>query len=80
MDRPGVARWTGREINALREALRKTVRGFATAIGVSDRMVSKWEKGGENITPRPGNDDGRGGDRTGRGRAGRAGKGHWAAP
>ncbi|MDT0459373.1 SUMF1/EgtB/PvdO family nonheme iron enzyme [Streptomyces sp. DSM 41527] len=55
MDRPGVARWTGREINALREAMRKTVRGFAAAIGVSDRMVSKWEKGGENITPRPGN-------------------------
>lgn len=35
--------------------MRKTVRGFAAAIGVSDRMVPKGERGGENITPRPGN-------------------------
>ncbi|GAB7032575.1 SUMF1/EgtB/PvdO family nonheme iron enzyme [Streptomyces sp. NPDC021749] len=55
MDRPGVARWTGRETKALRLAMRMTVRGFAAGIGVSDRMVSKWERGGENITPRPGN-------------------------
>lgn len=42
-------------LSRLREAMRKTVRGFVAAIGVSDRMVSKGEKGGENITPRPGN-------------------------
>lgn len=55
MNGQGVARWTGRETAALRVALRRTVRAFAADIGVSDRMVSKWESGGEQITPRPGN-------------------------
>ncbi|MCP3821507.1 SUMF1/EgtB/PvdO family nonheme iron enzyme [Streptomyces sp. A3M-1-3] len=47
-----VVRWTGRETRALREAKRMTVRAFAAHIGVSDRMVSKWERGGEAIAPR----------------------------
>ncbi|MCC3772991.1 hypothetical protein [Streptomyces sp. UNOC14_S4] len=31
------------------------MRNFAAEIGVSDRMVSKWERGGANVTPRQGN-------------------------
>ncbi len=30
-----------------------SVREFAAHLGVSDRMVSKWEAGGEGIRPRP---------------------------
>jgi len=45
--------WTGREVRALREARRVSVRAFAAHLGVSDRMVSKWEAGGEGIRPRP---------------------------
>jgi hypothetical protein len=30
-----------------------SVREFARHLGVSDRMVSKWEAGGEAIRPRP---------------------------
>jgi hypothetical protein len=30
-----------------------SVREFAAHLGVSDRMVSKWEAGGESIRPRP---------------------------
>jgi hypothetical protein len=30
-----------------------TVREFAAHLGVSDRMVSKWEAGGSAIRPRP---------------------------
>ncbi|MFG2003446.1 SUMF1/EgtB/PvdO family nonheme iron enzyme [Spirillospora sp. NPDC048911] len=47
-----VQRWTGREIRALRDAGRHTLLDFAAKLGVSERMVSKWEAGGENITPR----------------------------
>ena len=43
----------GVEIRALRLAKRMTVRGFASFLGVSDRMVSKWEIGGAAISPRP---------------------------
>ncbi|RLV09996.1 DNA-binding protein [Streptomyces griseocarneus] len=50
-----VERWTGREARLLRLAGRMTVRKFAAEIGVSDRMISKWEGGGANITPRQGN-------------------------
>ncbi|MBD0744955.1 SUMF1/EgtB/PvdO family nonheme iron enzyme [Streptomyces sp. CBMA152] len=50
-----VVRWTGRETRVLRLAQRMTVRTFAAAIGVSDRMVSKWEKGGATVEPRPAN-------------------------
>ena len=50
---PTVTRWTGVEVRGLRVALRHGVRGFADYLGVSDRMVSKWEAGGAMITPRP---------------------------
>src|SRR6266480_7577021 len=48
-----VRRWSGRETRALREALRMTVREFAARLGASDRAVSNWEAGGENVHPRP---------------------------
>jgi DNA-binding transcriptional regulator YiaG len=48
-----VARWSGREVRALREARRMSIREFAAHLGVSDRMVSKWEAGGAAIRPRP---------------------------
>jgi DNA-binding transcriptional regulator YiaG len=48
-----VLRWSGVEVRALREARRMSVREFAEHLGVSDRMVSKWEAGGERIHPRP---------------------------
>src|SRR5262249_21211025 len=38
-----VERWTGAEAHALREALRKTVRGYAEYLGVAPRTVAKWE-------------------------------------
>lgn len=43
-------RWGAPEIRALREAMRLSVRQFADHLGVSDRMVSKWESGS---IPRP---------------------------
>ncbi|MFJ1756639.1 NB-ARC domain-containing protein [Kitasatospora sp. NPDC088134] len=48
-----VQRWSGREARALREALRMSVRAFAAHLGVSDRTVSKWEAGGEQLFPVP---------------------------
>jgi transcriptional regulator with XRE-family HTH domain len=39
-----VARWTGRESRALREALRMSVRAFAEHLGVTTSTVSEWEK------------------------------------
>src|SRR5262245_7658145 len=48
-----VPQWSGREVRALREARRMSVREFAAHLGVSDRMVSKWEAGGVGIRPRP---------------------------
>lgn len=47
-----VPRWTGREVRALREAKRLSLRAFAELIGVSDRMISNWEARGEGIQPR----------------------------
>lgn len=41
-----VGRWTGREIRALREALRMTVTAFAEHLGVSSKTVSGWERTG----------------------------------
>lgn len=38
-----VERWSGLEVRALREAARMSTEEFATRLGVSDRMVSKWE-------------------------------------
>jgi transcriptional regulator with XRE-family HTH domain len=48
-----VLRWSGREIRALREARRMSIREFAAHLGVSERMVSKWEAAGARIRPRP---------------------------
>lgn len=45
--------WSGREVRALREAKRMSIRTFAATLGVSERMVSKWEKGATGIHPRP---------------------------
>lgn len=50
-----VTGWTGREVKALRQARRMSVRAFAEHLGVSDRMVSKWEAGADRIRPRQGN-------------------------
>ncbi len=38
-----VGRWTGREVRALREALRMSVRAFAEHLGVTTATVSGWE-------------------------------------
>lgn len=51
--RTTVRRWSGVEIRALREAQRMSLREFAARLGVSDRMISKWEAGGADIHPRP---------------------------
>lgn len=48
-----MAEWTGRDAQALRVARRMSVREFAAHLGISDRMVSKWEAAGERIRPRP---------------------------
>ncbi|WP_280457980.1 orotidine 5'-phosphate decarboxylase / HUMPS family protein [Nocardia carnea] len=41
-----VARWTGYEARALREAARMSVREFAAHLGVNDAAVSNWERRG----------------------------------
>ncbi|WP_040838817.1 helix-turn-helix domain-containing protein [Nocardia brevicatena] len=48
-----VGQWSGREARALREAKRMSIREFAAHLGVHERLVSKWEAGGEGIHPRP---------------------------
>lgn len=48
-----VERWSGVEVRALRDAKRMSIREFAAHLGVSERMISKWEAAGENINPRP---------------------------
>lgn len=48
-----VQRWSGVEVRALREAKRMSIREFAAHLGVSERMISKWEAGREAINPRP---------------------------
>jgi transcriptional regulator with XRE-family HTH domain len=45
--------WSGREVRAIREAKRMSIRSFAARLGVSERMVSKWEKAADSIHPRP---------------------------
>jgi hypothetical protein len=47
-----VPQWTGQEIRALREARRMSIKAFAAHLGVSERMVAKWESGGGAIRPR----------------------------
>jgi transcriptional regulator with XRE-family HTH domain len=49
--------WTGAEVGVLRRARSMSVREFAKHIGVSDRMVSKWEQGERAIKPRPVNQE-----------------------
>lgn len=48
-----VQRWSGTEIRALREAKRMSIREFAAHLGVSNRVISKWEAGAGRIQPRP---------------------------
>ena len=48
-----IRKWTGREASALREAERLSLREFAGRLGVSERVVSKWEARGADIVPRP---------------------------
>lgn len=48
-----VLRWSGVEVRALREARRMSIRDFAAHLGVSDRMISRWEAAGDRIQPRP---------------------------
>lgn len=48
-----VERWTGVEVRALRQAKRMSIEALAAHLGVSDRMVSRWEAKGEAIHPRP---------------------------
>jgi formylglycine-generating enzyme required for sulfatase activity len=47
-----VQRWSGLEVRALREAKRMSLRDFAAHLGVSERMISKWEAGRDAIHPR----------------------------
>ena len=42
-----VSRWTGREARLLREAVRMSVRAFASHLGYNDAAVSNWERRGE---------------------------------
>jgi transcriptional regulator with XRE-family HTH domain len=48
-----VARWTGQEASALRQALRMTIRDFADHLGVAERTVAKWEASGLAMVPVP---------------------------
>jgi transcriptional regulator with XRE-family HTH domain len=51
---PVVQQWTPPLIVGFRQALRMTVREFGAHLGVSHRMVSKWEAG---AYPRPGSEE-----------------------
>lgn len=48
-----VQQWSGAEVRALREAKRMSLRDFAAHIGISARMISKWEGGGQSVVPQP---------------------------
>lgn len=48
-----VQRWTGAETKALRQAMRLSIRAFATYLGVDARTVNKWEARGASITLLP---------------------------
>jgi transcriptional regulator with XRE-family HTH domain len=47
-----VPTWTGVEVRLLRAAKRMSVREFAAYVGVSARMVGRWEAGGADVVPR----------------------------
>jgi transcriptional regulator with XRE-family HTH domain len=49
------AYWTGVESRMLRLCRRMSVRDLAAHLGISDRMVSKWEADGGHVQPRPHN-------------------------
>lgn len=49
---PLVTKWTGREVKALREAVRMSLMEFSEKLGVSDRIVSRWEADGEQASLR----------------------------
>ncbi|WP_219505274.1 SUMF1/EgtB/PvdO family nonheme iron enzyme [Nonomuraea ceibae] len=49
--------WSGREIRALRDAKRMSISQFAGHLGVGERLISKWEAGGEKLHPRPVNQE-----------------------
>ncbi|WP_143230449.1 helix-turn-helix domain-containing protein [Actinosynnema sp. ALI-1.44] len=48
-----VNRWTGVEVHALRQALRLSVRDFASRLGVDRRSVNKWDARGSSIVLLP---------------------------
>ncbi|WP_327146312.1 helix-turn-helix transcriptional regulator [Nocardia sp. NBC_01327] len=48
-----VRQWSGREARALRDAKRMSIREFAAHLGVHERLISKWEAGGDRVHPRP---------------------------
>jgi transcriptional regulator with XRE-family HTH domain len=48
-----VEKWTGAEAEALRLALRMSVRDFASHLGIAARTVSYWSSRGQTITPLP---------------------------
>ena len=50
-----VTQWTGRETKALRQARRMSIHAFAAHLGVSERMVSKWEAAGDRVRPNTAN-------------------------
>ena len=50
---PLVTRWTGRETKALREALRMTTADLGHKLGVSDRIVARWEAQAVEASIRP---------------------------
>jgi transcriptional regulator with XRE-family HTH domain len=45
--------WTGAETEALRQAMRLSIRAFAAHLGVDARTVNKWEARGNTITLLP---------------------------
>ncbi|MCX4749185.1 hypothetical protein OG455_27395 [Kitasatospora sp. NBC_01287] len=48
-----VSEWTGVEARALRQASRRSVRAFASELGVAVRTVTNWERLGAQTRPRP---------------------------
>lgn len=45
----GVARWTGREAELLRMAMRRKQKEFAELVGVNPRQIPRWKRRGETI-------------------------------
>jgi DNA-binding transcriptional regulator YiaG len=46
--------WTGAAARALREAYRYSLNEFAARLGVSKRIVTKWEAGADRLRPSAG--------------------------